>query len=259
MSDKYADAVCVPGCLKVFFQNTPKAALAFSGGVDSAYLLYAARACGCDIRPYYIKSAFQPAFEMRDARRLCDQLGVKMKIVELDVLGVPGVAENPVNRCYYCKTALFSKLIQAAKADGCHIMIDGTNASDDASDRPGMKALNELNVLSPLRMCDITKKEVREYSRKAGLFTWDKPAYACLATRIPANTEISEAILKRIEDAEDALFNMGFSDFRVRVYEGAARLQLPQDQMQRAIEMRAEICSALENAFPIVMMDLRNR
>jgi len=259
MSEKYAIKSCVPESLKLFFEVNTKVALAFSGGVDSAYLLYAAHACGCNVRPYYIKSVFQPEFELRDAMRLCDQLGLAATVIELDVLNVPRVAGNPSDRCYYCKTALFSRLVQAAKEDGYDVLIDGTNASDDASDRPGMRALKELKVLSPLRECNITKSEVREYSRNAGLFTWDKPAYACLATRIPTGTEITDDVLKKVEGAEDALFRMGFSDFRVRVYEGAARVQMPGNQMQRAIELRGEILEALEGYFPIVMMDLRDR
>lgn len=259
MIEKHENMIHVPENLKLFFERNRKAAVAFSGGVDSAYLLYAAKACGCDARPYYIKSAFQPEFEMRDALRLCRQLDAEMTVVELDVLKVPEVKENPANRCYYCKNALFSALISRAKADGYDVVIDGTNSSDDASDRPGMKALRELQVLSPLRECGMTKQDVREYSRKAGLFTWDKPAYACLATRIPAKTEITEEMLIRIEKAEKALFEMGFTDFRIRVYEGAARLQLPGDQMLRAVNMRSDIIKAVEAYFPIIMMDLRER
>jgi len=259
MTVEYANIACVPECLKVFFEKHPSIALAFSGGVDSAYLLYAAKACGCDVRPYYVRSAFQPEFERQDALRLCAQLGVEMTEVKMDVLSIQGVRENPANRCYFCKAALFTRMIGQAAGDGYSTIIDGTNASDDASDRPGMKALSEMKVLSPLRECGLTKQDVREYSRQAGLFTWDKPAYACLATRIPTGREITDDLLKKIERAEDALFKMGFTDFRVRVFEGAARIQLPGGQMIRAIEMRSEIIGALEPCFPIVMMDLRDR
>jgi len=259
MTEDNANAICVPESLRRFFEKYPKVALAFSGGVDSAYLLYAAGACGCDVRPYYVKSAFQPEFEMRDALRLCGQLGVEMTVVDIDILKVPQVVQNPSNRCYYCKRALFSEIIDRAKKDGYEIVIDGTNASDDASDRPGMKALSELNVLSPLRECAMSKQAVREYSRRANLFTWNKMAYACLATRIPTKTEITEELLGKVEAAEEALFRMGFSDFRIRIYEGAARLQLPGDQMERAVRMRSDIREAVEPYFPVVMMDLRDR
>lgn len=259
MTEIPANAICVPESLRRFFERHTRIALAFSGGVDSAYLLYAAKACGCDVRAYYGKSAFQPAFELRDAVRLCERLGVEMSVVDIDILSVPQVAENPANRCYFCKRALFSGMMAVAKADGYGIMIDGTNASDDASDRPGMKALAELKVMSPLRECGITKQALREYSRRANLFTWNKQAYACLATRVPTRTKITPELLEKVESAEEALFRLGFTDFRIRIYEGAARLQLPGDQMERAVKMRSDIREAVETYFPVVMMDLKDR
>lgn len=138
--------------LQEFFTEHPKAALGFSGGVDSSYLLYAGIKAGADIRPYFIKTAFQPEFELEDAKRLCAQLGAELHIIELDALANPDVVKNPANRCYYCKTGLFGTLQQRAKADGYTVLLDGTNASDDAGDRPGMKALTEMSVLSPLRL-----------------------------------------------------------------------------------------------------------
>ena len=171
--------------LQEFFAEHPKAALGCSGGVDSSYLLWAAVNAGADIAPYYIQTAFQPAFELEDAQRLCAQIGVKLNVIRLDALADPRVAANPANRCYYCKVGLFGALRARAKADGYDLLLDGTNASDDAGDRPGMKALREMEVRSPLRECGLTKAMIRQESRKAGLFTWDKPAYACLATRVP--------------------------------------------------------------------------
>lgn len=212
--------------LQEFFTEHPKAALGFSGGVDSSYLLYAGIKAGADIRPYFIKTAFQPEFELEDAKRLCAQLGAELYIIELDALANPDVVKNPANRCYYCKTGLFGTLQQRAKADGYTVLLDGTNASDDAGDRPGMKALTEMSVLSPLRLCGLSKAQIRELSREAGLFTWDKPAYACLATRVPTGEAITEALLARVEGAEQVLFSLGFTDFRVRVFHDAARVQL---------------------------------
>lgn len=249
----------VPRSLRAFFEVHPRLALAFSGGADSAYLLYAAGACGCDVAPFYARSAFQPEFELRDARRLATQLGVALNEVPLDVLAVEAVRLNPANRCYHCKRAIFTALLTAARAQGYDAVMDGTNASDDAGDRPGMRVLAELNVLSPLKLCGVTKAQVREYSRRAGLFTWDKPAYACLATRIPPHTPIAEADLRRVEGAEAALFELGFSDFRVRLFHGAARLQLPGGQMARALERRGDIRAALAPWFDTVMLDLKGR
>ena len=253
------NGAAVPEPLRKFFAAHPRLALAFSGGTDSAYLLYAARACGCDVRPYIVRTAFQPEFELDDARRLAGQLGAALTELPVDALADETVAANPADRCYHCKRALFTALIAAAAADGREVVIDGTNASDAAADRPGMRALAELGVLSPLRLCGIAKADVREYSRAAGLFTWDKPAYACLATRFPAGTPLTAENLRRVEGAEAALFALGFTDFRARWYCGAARLQFPAGQVAEAAARREEIRAALAPFFDIVLMDLKDR
>lgn len=245
--------------LQEFFTEHPKAALGFSGGVDSSYLLWAAVNAGADIAPYYIQTAFQPAFEFEDAQRLCAQIGVKLNVIRLDALADPRVAANPANRCYYCKVGLFGALRARAKADGYDLLLDGTNASDDAGDRPGMKALREMEVRSPLRECGLTKAMIRQESRKAGLFTWDKPAYACLATRVPTGRTITPELLRRVEGAETALFALGFTDFRVRLYDEAARLQLPEGQLAKAVEQRQAIRQALAPWFDVVLLDTQTR
>lgn len=246
--------------LAEFFRQNPRAALGFSGGVDSAWLLYAGIKAGAEIQPYYIRTAFQPDFELRDARRLCEELGAPLRIVELDIFQVEDAVRNPKDRCYYCKRALFGALKEQAVRDGFSLLLDGTNASDDADDRPGMRAARELSVRSPLRECGMTKTEVRELSRQAGLFTWNKPAYACLATRIPAGEPITGKKLSQIEDGENELFHMGFSDFRIRLFHGAARIQLPAGQMEKALEMRKEIMEKLETAgFDGILLDLKER
>lgn len=245
--------------LNEFFAMHPKAALGFSGGVDSSYLLYAALQCGADVRPYYIKTAFQPEFEFADAQRLCRQLGVEITVLELDALADPAVAANPANRCYYCKMALFGTLAKRALADGYAVLLDGTNASDDAGDRPGMQALRELSVLSPLRACGLTKARIRELSREAGLFTWDKPAYACLATRVPTGEPITAEKLEKTERAETYLFSLGLTDFRVRYFAGAARIQVPEAQLPLLLQNRTKILSELKNFYPAVLLDLEVR
>ena len=245
--------------LEQFFQENPRCALGFSGGVDSAYLLYAGVRAGADIRPYFIKTAFQPAFELADARKLAEGLGVEVTVLELDALADPRVAANPADRCYYCKQNLFRTLKDRAIADGYPVLLDGTNASDEAGDRPGMRALAELSVRSPLRECGLTKAEIRARSREAGLFTWDKPAYACLATRVPAGEAITADLLARVEGAEDALFRLGYTDFRVRVFHSAARLQLPRGQMERAVREAEELRQALKPYFTPILLDLEGR
>ena len=245
--------------LEEFFRSVPKAALAFSGGTDSAFLMWAAKHYGCDLKAYYVNTAFQPEFELEDARRLSEELSVPMKIVEKDILAVPEAAENGPRRCYYCKQAIFTALWEAARADGYTVLLDGTNASDNAADRPGMQALRELSVRSPLRECGITKPEIRRLSQEAGLFTWKKPAYACLATRIPAGTRIVDEDLKRVESAENMLAGLGFRDLRVRMYHGGARLQVTEEQLALALEKRLEIVSGLRELFPAVMLDMEPR
>ena len=245
--------------LEQFFQENPRCALGFSGGVDSAYLLYAGVKAGADIKPYFIKTAFQPAFELADAQKLAERLGVEVTVLELDALADPRVAANPADRCYFCKQNLFRTLKDRAIADGYPVLLDGTNASDEAGDRPGMRALAELSVRSPLRGCGLTKAEIRACSREAGLFTWDKPAYACLATRVPAGETITADILARVEGAEDALFRLGYTDFRVRVFHGATRLQLPRGQMERAVREAEELRQALKPYFTPILLDLEGR
>ena len=242
-----------------FFEQNQKLALAFSGGVDSAYLLYAAVSAGCDVHAYYVKSAFQPEFELADAKRLAGELGAKMTVLKLDVLSDSVVTDNPANRCYYCKKKIFNKITEAALADGYEVLMDGTNASDDADDRPGMKALLELQVRSPLRECGITKSEVRCLSKEAGLFTWNKPAYACLATRIPTGTKITAEKLKATEISEKALSDLGFSDFRIRLSGDTAKIQVREEQLEKLFLYRKEILEKLKPYYSAVTVDLEVR
>ncbi len=242
--------------LSEYFEQNPRAALGLSGGVDSAYLLWAGLTAGASLRPFFVKTAFQPEFELRDAQMLCKALGVELTVIRLDILAAPGVAENPADRCYHCKRALFGALAQRARQEGFDLLLDGTNASDDSTDRPGMRALKELRVQSPLRLCGVTKAQVRAGARQAGITLWDKPAYACLATRVPTGQTLTGQLLARVEGAEDALFSMGFTDFRVRVLNTAARLQLPKNQWTAALERSDEIRGALAPYFETVLLDL---
>lgn len=245
--------------LTAFFRDNTRAALAFSGGVDSAYLLYAAVECGAAVRAYYVKSPFQPQFELEDALRMAEYLHADMKVLEADVLSDPVVAANPADRCYFCKKHIFSTIAAAARADGFPVLMDGTNASDDAGDRPGMRALRELSVRSPLRECGLTKAEIRRLSKEAGLFTWNKPAYACLATRIPTGEPITREKLENTEAAEDLLFSLGFTDFRVRMMGSSAKLQVPAAQIGRVLELREQITAELKKSYDSVLLDLEVR
>ena len=241
--------------LSDFFREHPRAALAFSGGADSSYLLWEGLRRAEDLGVYYVKSPFQPAFELRDALRLASELGAAVTVLEADPLSEPAVAANPANRCYYCKKLIMSAIRRAAARDGYPLVIDGTNASDDIGDRPGWQALREAGVLSPLRLCGITKGELRRRSREAGLFTWDKPAYACLATRVPTGEPITAEKLAAIEAGEDALFQMGFTDFRLRTRDGAAKLQFIAGQHETAAARLDEIKAALRPYYSEVSLD----
>ena len=245
--------------LEQFFSEHPKAALAFSGGVDSAYLLWAGLQAGAEVRPYFVKTPFQPRFELEDALRLCRELGVGLNVVEYDILSDPQVAANPSDRCYHCKRRLFSLLRERAASDGFSLLIDGTNASDDGGGRPGMRALAELEVRSPLRECGLAKERVRALSREAGLFTWDKPSYACLATRVPTGQAITRSCLEKVERGEESLSRLGFRDFRLRLGFGGAKLQLLEGQLPLVLERRTDILNALEADFPEITLDLRPR
>ncbi len=245
--------------LNSFFRQDPKAAVAFSGGADSAYLLYAAKQCGAQVCAYYVKSEFQPAFELEDARRLAAELELPLRVLPLRVLTEPQIRANPSDRCYHCKKRIFSEILSAAASDGFSLLLDGTNASDAADDRPGMRVLKELSVRSPLRECGLTKARIRQLSKEAGLFTWDKPAYACLATRIPAGEELTAEKLCATETAEGLLAGMGFSDFRVRSQNGHARLQVPAAQLPLVMRCREEILARLKPLYKTVSLDLEAR
>lgn len=245
--------------LQEYFNANPKGALALSGGVDSAYLLHCAQAAGAQVQPYFAETQFQPAFERRDAAQLCSGLGLPLKVLVLDVLADAQVRRNPPERCYYCKRKIFSAIAAAAAQDGYRLLWDGTNASDAVMDRPGMRALQELQVQSPLRLCGLTKAQIRAGAKAAGLPVWDKPAYACLATRVQPGMRITAENLARIERAEQALFTLGFRDFRVRQRGDTALLQLPQAQLPRALEQRKVLLRALRAEFSAAVLDLEAR
>ncbi len=256
--------------LSDFFMLYPKVALGLSGGKDSAYLLKAGLDAGADIGAYFVSTPFQPAFEQRDAQKLADELHIPLHVIALDFSGYPEILQNSSERCYFCKKYIFSEIRKAAAADGYPVLIDGTNASDRSDDRPGMRALEELSVLSPLKECGMTAADVRRASRLLGLFTAGKPAYACLATRVPTGTPITAALLEKIERAENTLFALGFSDFRIRLIPNpntaetasvtdTAKLELTETDFARLPELRATILSQLSVDFKNILLDLNMR
>lgn len=189
--------------LEAFFARVPRFAVAFSGGTDSAYLLAAALVAGCEVRAYLVNTAFQPAFELEDARAVAERLGVPLTVIEADVLAQEDICANPPDRCRLCKAFIFGAIFAAARHDGFDVLVDGTNASDDPARRPGFRALADAGVISPLRRAGMTKADVRAASRalawEQGLsddaFLADKPRFACLAVHVPAGERITRASL----------------------------------------------------------------
>ena len=189
--------------LEMYLLREPKLAVAFSGGCDSSLLLAAAKLAGCEVHAYLVKTAFQPAFELADARAVADALDVPLTVVEADVLADGAICANPPDRCYRCKRFIFQEVRAAAAADGFTVIVDGTNASDDPARRPGFKALAEAGVVSPLRRAGMTKANVRHvlagleerFGLAPGALMAAKPSFPCLAVYVSEGEPITEASL----------------------------------------------------------------
>lgn len=235
--------------LKAFFKENKKIALAFSGGADSALLLAVGKRTGADIKAYFARTEFQPAFEIADAKGLAAEVGAECEFIDISALQEDSIARNDNDRCYFCKRKLFGAISKRAKRDGYDILIDGTNASDDERDRPGTRAIREFNVRSPLKECGLTKSDVRQLSYDMGLFTWEKPSYSCLATRVERSERITEEILNKIESAESALFARGFKNFRVRYSCGFAKIEIAREQNESFQKIKDEVFKELSEFF----------
>jgi uncharacterized protein len=198
--------------------------VAFSGGVDSSFLLHRSHKIrNSAIMAVTIRTPYIPSAEIREAVEFSKTYGIKHRIIDIPFPEI--IRENPVDRCYLCKKMLFTELADFASENNYKHIADGSNADDLGDFRPGMKALNELNIKSPLLESGLTKKEIRELSRAEGLEIWDKPAMACLMTRIPYGTEVSDGMLRMIEKAEALLFEMGYPGVRVRIHGDLARIE----------------------------------
>jgi pyridinium-3,5-biscarboxylic acid mononucleotide sulfurtransferase len=234
--------------------------VAYSGGVDSAYLAYvASRTLGDRALAVTADSPSYPERHRQLAIRIAVDFGLQHEIIHTSELDRPEYRANPANRCYYCKHELYTHLSRLASARGA-VIVDGNNADDRGDYRPGRQAARELGVRSPLDEVDLTKAEIRELSRQAGLPTWDEPASACLSSRIPYGHEVTDAKLRTIETAETALRELGFRVFRVRHHDEVARIELARGEMARALEpeMTAAIVRAIKAAgYRYVSLDLQ--
>lgn len=241
--------------LQEFFKEHNKVALAFSGGVDSTFLLYAAKKCGADVRAYFVKTEFVPKYIFDEAINAAYEVEGDMGIVRAEALMDPSVTANDADRCYYCKRNMLQSVIRRAYADGYETVIEGTNASDDVEERAGFKAVEELRVLSPLKECGITKQMVREYLREAGISIADKPSYSCLATRIPTGVAINDKNITKVDAGEAYLRMKGFSDFRVRIDGDYAKIQLTEEDYPKAMEIKEDIIKTFRKYFYDVIFD----
>mgnify|MGYP004431005783 CR=1 FL=1 len=241
--------------LRSFMGYHPRFALAYSGGTDSAFLLHSAVEYGADVLPVFAMTPFCTDIEMEEARNLAAAEGLRLTVVNVDTLSDPGIRANGPDRCYLCKRMIFSAVCEAAMAAGYPEVMDGTNASDPEDERPGMRAIRELGVISPLRECGITKDDIRRMSREAGLPTWDRPTNSCLATRVETGTPLSHWILDLVEAAEEKVSDMGFTGFRIRTDGRKGRLQVTRSQYETAESMWQEISRELRPMFTETALD----
>jgi len=233
--------------------------IAFSGGVDSTFLLKVAKdTLDENVLAVIAESPTFPQDEVEFAKEMCEKFGVKYQIIQTDEFKDENFVQNSKDRCYFCKSELFSKLKQISAQIGLTYVLDGSNYDDKSDYRPGNRAKNELGVRSPLMEVGLTKQDIRGLSKELGLPTWDKPSYACLSSRVPYGTKITEDILAKVGQGEKFLRSLGFRQLRVRHHGSICRIEVDQDSIAQVMDLKDEISKKFEDlGYTYVTLDLK--